>query len=501
MSEPSTGIHFGVGFNSTVSPKLKNVVSLLRPAKPGDPLPPNFEPGPKDVCSGRGKRNWNHAGNIAFRNLIQANVESYINAPNKNEKTAIVCTIVDDMRRDGYRFLLQNKEGLWYDMGDAKARDKVGHSLRDQVTAINKGQTTLKPSNELLSGGLGALSAPLKGHWGGTALMQQMQELYEEDHHTLALSDNEAEAKESYRRRSNTSKEIEKFARRPSWIAGEMSSSSESMEGISAMELERERRRSSAWSLLCPVERTFIQDLMDMDASTSHGAGDPAQPHAGGALLPENVVSVGPTSNEYDYNYQPQPQHTVAAMSPTMVSLEDWSPEFQQQPTQQQQQQHGYSSQGSHPSSAGSAPRLSSRSSGAAQPMALVSTESQVNNSLTEEVRPYGEDAEAKQTRLPKRFSSGYTRNVLMGSIQSWDPRASQNSWVGSAHLSDVANSGNSFQSPLDSQRGPSRRLSGATLRRATNTMRFSEISIASDLMEELYDWGEREDGDDDVEI
>ena len=133
--------------------------------------------------------------------------------------------------------------------------------------------------------------------------------------------------------------------------------------------------------------------------------------------------------------------------------------------------------------------------------MALVSTASQVNNSLMEEVRPYGEDAEAKQTRLPKRFSSGYTRNVLMGSIQSWDPRASQNSWVGSAHLSDVANSGNSFQSPMDSQRSPSRRLSGATLRRATNTMRFSEISIASDLMEELYDWGEREDGDDDVEI
>jgi hypothetical protein len=45
---------------------------------------------------------------------------------------------VDSIRRIGGHFLNQEKDGRWYDIGDALARDKVGHSLRDQVTALNR---------------------------------------------------------------------------------------------------------------------------------------------------------------------------------------------------------------------------------------------------------------------------------------------------------------------------------------------------------------------------
>ena len=102
-------------------------------------LPDNYMPGPKDICCGRGKRNWNHSGNVAFRSLIQNSVNRYIDAPNKTAKTAVVVSIVDDIRQSGAYFLKQDDDnGRWYDIGDQQAREKVGHSLRDQVTAQKK---------------------------------------------------------------------------------------------------------------------------------------------------------------------------------------------------------------------------------------------------------------------------------------------------------------------------------------------------------------------------
>lgn len=101
-------------------------------------LPENYTPGPKDICCGRGKRNWNHSGNVAFRSLIQNTVNRYIEAPNKTAKTGVVVSIVDDIRNAGAYFLKQDESGRWYDIGDQQAREKVGHSLRDQVTAQKK---------------------------------------------------------------------------------------------------------------------------------------------------------------------------------------------------------------------------------------------------------------------------------------------------------------------------------------------------------------------------
>jgi hypothetical protein len=88
------------------------------------------------VCCGRGKRNWNHPGNIQFRILIQSNVQRYIAAPTKSDKTAVVVSLVDGIRAKGGYFLKQSSSsGKWFDIGDHQARDKVGHSLSDQVTS------------------------------------------------------------------------------------------------------------------------------------------------------------------------------------------------------------------------------------------------------------------------------------------------------------------------------------------------------------------------------
>ena len=103
-------------------------------------LPDGYEPRGRDICCGRGKRNWNHAGNVYFRQLVQANVDRDLDAPNKTGKTSVVLSIVEQIRQDGAYFVKQNAEGKWYDIGDTQAREKVGHSLRDQVTALKKGQ-------------------------------------------------------------------------------------------------------------------------------------------------------------------------------------------------------------------------------------------------------------------------------------------------------------------------------------------------------------------------
>jgi len=215
----------------------------LRSEQPGDLLPVNYEPTELDICSGRGKRNWNHAGNVAFRNLIQSQVEPYIAAKSKNAKTAIVLKILDDLRNQGYHFLKANKEGRWFDMGDAQARDKIGHGLRDQVTAINRQN-------------------------------KEQQQLGQQQHvrrPSITLSDS---GNEAVHRKStvNTAHHFVEFARRPSWIAGESSSSSELVESgkLSALQgLDAERERGSSWDFLDHLMDHYSNSVIDMSAATT----------------------------------------------------------------------------------------------------------------------------------------------------------------------------------------------------------------------------------------
>lgn len=222
-------------------PVLSNhdVAGIPRREHPSDLLPENYDPTELDICSGRGKRNWNHAANVAFRTLIQSQVEAYMAAKSKNEKTAIVINILEEMRTKGYHFLKTNKEGRWYDMGDAQARDKIGHGLRDQVTAIKREQ-----------------AAGQRSHVRRPST-------------TLSDSGNEADHRKS---EVKTAHHFVEFARRPSWIAGESSSSNEMVEGTPMMipgphGFETERKRSS-WDFL---------DNFDYYVDQPHMMGDSAQ--------------------------------------------------------------------------------------------------------------------------------------------------------------------------------------------------------------------------------
>lgn len=106
-------------------------------------LPISYQPTKVDVLCGRGKSNWNHEGNLMFRNFIKEQVCNYESTQLKGEKTPLIADIVNRIRSMGGKFVKQDEASNWYDIGDILAREKVGHSLRDQVVAFSrqKGKT------------------------------------------------------------------------------------------------------------------------------------------------------------------------------------------------------------------------------------------------------------------------------------------------------------------------------------------------------------------------
>lgn len=94
----------------------------------------DFEVLPTDVLCGRGGRINAHPGNVQFRRLVATRKADYLNpATPKLHKAHIAADIVQTVRcHYGGRFLKEDSEGRWFDVGDAKAIKKVGQALREE---------------------------------------------------------------------------------------------------------------------------------------------------------------------------------------------------------------------------------------------------------------------------------------------------------------------------------------------------------------------------------
>lgn len=92
------------------------------------------QPEPADVICGRGKNSFRHAGNDVFRQLIVKYVSSYKQAPPKNGKSQVVMLVVNEVIRNGGRFLVRVKEkNGWVDGGVKQGQKKTGHAFRDAL--------------------------------------------------------------------------------------------------------------------------------------------------------------------------------------------------------------------------------------------------------------------------------------------------------------------------------------------------------------------------------
>ena len=93
--------------------------------------------GPYDIICGRCSTAFNNIGNRRFRVLISINLPRYLSAISRNEKSAVINSIVQMMLNDiGCRFF--KKRGTRYiELEEVHIRQKVGHALRD--LAVNGG--------------------------------------------------------------------------------------------------------------------------------------------------------------------------------------------------------------------------------------------------------------------------------------------------------------------------------------------------------------------------
>lgn len=96
-----------------------------------------------DVLSGRGGRINAHPGNVRFRAIISSRRAEYLSPKTKKlEKAHIAAEVVREIRDNhGGRFLKQQKDGYWEEIGDAKAIKKVGQALREDCGSAD-GETS-----------------------------------------------------------------------------------------------------------------------------------------------------------------------------------------------------------------------------------------------------------------------------------------------------------------------------------------------------------------------
>jgi len=141
-SHKATGATFRTDSSSSSGNNSHGVVGAVskpRASKPknAQPLPavqvhprgigPVHVPNLNDVLSGRGERN--NPGNVQFRALVAQHKEGY--RSKKNQKSRIAAQIVYRIRSltPPGRFLKEDADGLWFDIGDAEAIRKVQQAL------------------------------------------------------------------------------------------------------------------------------------------------------------------------------------------------------------------------------------------------------------------------------------------------------------------------------------------------------------------------------------
>lgn len=110
--------------------------SLAEPAKVG--LPSKF-----DVLCGQSRICANHTGNRRFQVVLDIYAPRYNAATSKQEKMTLTKEIVGCIAAANGRFL-KYKDGLWVEISNVTARDKVSHALRTKVQSWKRQQEERK---------------------------------------------------------------------------------------------------------------------------------------------------------------------------------------------------------------------------------------------------------------------------------------------------------------------------------------------------------------------
>lgn len=100
------------------------------------------EPHDNDVMYGKGGKTNHHPGNKRYRKMVEDRKLEYVNSK-RLDKPLVALEIIRLWRAQipSGRFLkLDDKTGLWNDVGDKKAREKTSQALREKAPLIRKQQ-------------------------------------------------------------------------------------------------------------------------------------------------------------------------------------------------------------------------------------------------------------------------------------------------------------------------------------------------------------------------
>ncbi len=103
----------------------------------------------RDVISGRGKFYDRHPGNCKFLSIISFHLDAYEDARNRHKEKAFITRLcVEKVRAWGGIFLKEN-DGVWMDIGEKKAKEKVSHAIRDALATRRRNESKRHGIQEL----------------------------------------------------------------------------------------------------------------------------------------------------------------------------------------------------------------------------------------------------------------------------------------------------------------------------------------------------------------
>jgi hypothetical protein len=108
-------------------------------------LPADFVPGKHSVICGRGKACFKSAGNQNLKALVISSLKQYSEARNKIHKSSIVSGIIAQIKKKTPEgAFIKQEHGLWWEVDDSFARDKIGCLFRDCLHTQYRSSTKAK---------------------------------------------------------------------------------------------------------------------------------------------------------------------------------------------------------------------------------------------------------------------------------------------------------------------------------------------------------------------
>lgn len=129
--------HHGTNIYADVNKKSSRITSVQDYTM----LEEGYKPNEEDVICSWARQNHSHPGNVKFRHTIAEYAPTYLNVNTKYQKSDVIAKIVAEVRNrsPGGGFVKKDfYSNRWFEVGDEKARDKVGHAIRKAALELIK---------------------------------------------------------------------------------------------------------------------------------------------------------------------------------------------------------------------------------------------------------------------------------------------------------------------------------------------------------------------------